>query len=110
MTRTAPGKVKSCSDKVNEMLRSAALHKANGRASKIRVTVPAAGGCRIGGGNPDRPRRSGTRLDLGWRHRGSQKDSGINPRQFPPTLTFGRARSTQPHLLPARFDGYPARL
>jgi len=25
-------------------------------------------------------------------------------------LTFGRARSTQPHLLPARFDGYPARL
>ena len=25
-------------------------------------------------------------------------------------LTFGRFRSTQPHLLPARFDGYPARL
>jgi hypothetical protein len=28
----------------------------------------------------------------------------------PPTLTFCRVRSTQPHLLPARFDGYPARL
>jgi len=25
-------------------------------------------------------------------------------------LTFWVARSTQPHLLPARFDGYPARL
>jgi hypothetical protein len=39
-----------------------------------------------------------------------KKGAGINPRQFPATLTFGRARSTQPHLLPARFDGYPARL
>jgi hypothetical protein len=68
MTRTAPGKAKSCSDKVNEMLRAAALHKA------------------------------------------AKKGPGINPRQFPPTLTFGRARSTQPHLQPARFDGYPARL
>jgi hypothetical protein len=29
---------------------------------------------------------------------------------FPANLTFGLARSTQPHLLPARFDGYPARL
>jgi len=34
----------------------------------------------------------------------------VNSRQFPANLTFGLARSTQPHLLPARFDGYPARL
>jgi len=32
---------------------------------------------------------------------GQLKGSGIKPAPVPPTLTFGRARSTQPHLLPA---------
>src|SRR6266567_248971 len=37
------------------------------------------------------------------------ESDGINPRQFPATLTFGRARSTQPHLLPARLPAHPSK-
>jgi hypothetical protein len=33
-------------------------------------------------------------LGLEERFRGSQKGIGINPTRFPPTLTFGAARST----------------
>jgi hypothetical protein len=74
------------------MLTSAALHI--GKTGK-RAESDDGAGCRIGVGiiwkdqgglAPDQAVKGGTG--------GSQKGFGINPARFPPTLTFGRARST----------------
>ena len=92
------------------MLTSAALHIGKTGKRAESDDGAAAGPAALvgiiwkdqGGPTPDQAVKGGTG--------GSQKGFGINPARFPPTLTFGRARNTQPHLLPARFDGYPARL
>ena len=77
--------------------------------------------CRMAGfsGSIGKSIRAARWLPLGNRHRPSSGEGAVFCRfglamaqvcSSTSTLTFGRFRSTQPHLLPARFDGYPARL